>query len=132
MSPLLICQARFHMPSKNSEPTPSARATAPNIITTDQNVQPLSTGTFANSADRKTMLTTCMSTVAATRIRKSVSYSSSARKCAPSRRKYRRTVRMSASVHGQPAQRRPPHESAPEPQGEHPAELHRHQQQRLP
>src|SRR4051812_19972499 len=117
------------MPSKNSEPTPSARATAPNIITTDQNVQPLSTGTFANSADRKMTLTTCISTVAAARIRKSAWYSSIDRKWAPSSRKYSRAVRMSSSVHGEPAQRGPPDQSGAEPQHEDPAELNTDKQQ---
>nr|WP_239117851.1 hypothetical protein [Actinoplanes ferrugineus] len=74
------------MPSKNNEPTPSASATMPNISTTDQNVQPLRCGTFANRAARNTTLTTRISTVAAARIAKSASYSSIDRTWAPSSR----------------------------------------------
>lgn len=82
----MICQARFHMPSKNSEPTPSATATIANIATTAQKDQPLMYGTFAKIAARNTTLTTCTMTVPTIMIQKSLSYSSSERRCAPSSR----------------------------------------------
>ena len=88
------------MPSKNSDPTPSAIATIANIGTTAQNDKPCSVGTFAKIAPRNTTLTTCMSTGRDQDPEVAPRIAGRARMCAPSERQ---VEPQSSSIRQHPA-----------------------------